>query len=283
MFGYVIANTETLSEEEKVKYKAYYCGICRSLTKNYGAVSGVFLSYDMAFLVLALSSLYEPEEESGTERCVPHPIKEHKYIQSCFTDYAADMSILLAYHKAEDDWKDERKVSAKVASAALGAAYKKTAESYPRQTMRIEECMRKLSELEDMGVCDPDAAAKCFGDLMRELFIYKEDNWSRILGDMADALGQFIYIIDAFIDLKGDLKHNRYNPLKDMRRRGMTDDDIKDILTMLIGECAANFEKLPLVEDIDIMRNIIYSGVWTKFPLGLTKAKNNGGESVDDK
>ncbi|MGE4353471.1 MAG: DUF5685 family protein, partial [Oscillospiraceae bacterium] len=264
-------------------YRAYYCGICRSLRENHGIGSGLIVSYDMTFLVMLLTSLYEPETGTGNERCSVHPVKPHDYISNCFTDYAADMSVLLAYHKALDDWRDEKRLSAKTLSSFIRSTYEKTAEQYTRQTHAIEKCMSKLQELEDIGVCDPDAAAKCFGDLMREIFICREDNWAKLLGEMADALGRFIYILDAFVDLKGDIKHNRYNPLCDMRRRGCTDKDIQDVLTMLIGECAINFEKLPLIQDVDIMRNILYSGVWTKFPLGLTKTKGNGGEIADDK
>lgn len=282
MFGYVIANREAMDPEQRARYKSYYCGICRSLTKNHGTAAGGILSYDMTFLVLVLSSLYEPETERGTERCAPHPVHAHEYASNCFTDYAADMSVLLAYYKALDDWQDEKKLSAKTLAAVLQKPYERTAVRYPRQSKALEDCIKKLSELEDMGVCDPDAAAKCFGNLMRALFLYREDHWQKTLGDMADALGQFIYILDAFVDLKGDLRHGRYNPLSDMRRRGCTDEDIKGILTMLIGESALNFEKLPLIENVDIMRNILYSGVWTKFPLGLSKSKENGGESADD-
>ncbi len=283
MFGYVIANREALTAEQRERYKAYYCGVCRALTKNYGPLSGGILSYDMAFLVLVLTSLYEPETREGSERCKPHPLQEHKYLENIFTAYAADLSILLAYHKAADDWRDEKKLSAKALMSALRKPYESASAKLPRQTAAIEKCMDGLSKLEDMNVCDPDAAAKCFGELMRELFVWREDNWAPTLGAMGDALGQFVYVLDAFVDLKSDLKHGRYNPLSDMRRRGSTDEDLKAVLTMLIGECAVNFERLPLIDDIDIMRNIIYSGVWTKFPLGAGKTKDKGGESGNDK
>ena len=47
--------------------------------------------------------------------------------------------------------------------------------------------------------------------------------------------------------------------------QGKTEDELRYILTMLIGECAARFERLPLVRDADIMRNILYSGVWLRY------------------
>ncbi len=48
---------------------------------------------------------------------------------------------------------------------------------------------------------------------------------------------------------------------------------------MLIGECAAEFEKLPLLQDVEIMRSILYSGVWMQYERALKKK----GESEDDK
>jgi len=281
MFGYVIANRESMNEDQRRRYKSYYCGVCRALSQKYGRLAGGILSYDMAFLVLVLSSLYEPETERGSERCAPHPLQKHDYAVNRFSEYAADMTVLLAYHKAMDDWRDEHKLSARTLADALRAAAAKVAEAYPRQSCAAELCMAELAALEKSGKCDPDAAAKCFGQMMRQLFIFQEDNWQTTLGDMADALGQFIYILDAFVDLKGDEKHGRYNPLLELRRNGATDTEIEGILTMLIGECALAFEKLPLVENVDILRNILYSGVWMKFPLGLSKEKQEGGESGD--
>ena len=40
------------------------------------------------------------------------------------------------------------------------------------------------------------------------------------------------------------------------------------MLEITLGECAAAFERLPLIKDIDILRNILYDGVWSKFETG---------------
>lgn len=283
MFGYVIADRQVMSREQVDRYKSYYCGICRALTRNHGVISSSMLSYDMAFLVLVLSSLYEPETGEGTERCLPHPIHAHTYAENIFTDYASDMTILLAYHKAMDDWNDEKKLPSRAAAAMLKSSYEAVAKKYPRQTDAVEAALKELSYMEKENICDIDAAARSFGDIMRQIFVFKEDNWQKTLGDMADYLGRFIYVLDAFVDLKGDIRHGRYNPLRPIRENGSTDEDIHGILTMLIGESAVNFEKLPLIENVDIMRNILYSGVWTKFRLGMSYKKENGGEYADDK
>ena len=40
---------------------------------------------------------------------------------------------------------------------------------------------------------------------------------------------------------------------------------------MMMSECARAFERLPIVKDAEILRNIIYAGVWTKFSERLSK------------
>ena len=34
---------------------------------------------------------------------------------------------------------------------------------------------------------------------------------------------------------------------------------------MLLGDCTAVFEQLPLEQDLHLMRNILYTGVWQKY------------------
>ena len=34
---------------------------------------------------------------------------------------------------------------------------------------------------------------------------------------------------------------------------------------LMIGECTDAFERLPLIENAEIMRNILYSGVWVRY------------------
>lgn len=63
MFGYVIANLEGLTQPQKDRYKGCYCGLCRVLKQRHGFSGRLTLTYDMTFLVLLLSALYEADEE----------------------------------------------------------------------------------------------------------------------------------------------------------------------------------------------------------------------------
>ena len=95
MFGYLTADRPHLTPEEDERYKAAYCGLCRSLRSRCGQLSGLTLNYDQCFLILLLQSLYEADESSGRARCLAHPREEQAWWQCRFTDYAADMNIAL--------------------------------------------------------------------------------------------------------------------------------------------------------------------------------------------
>lgn len=86
---------------------------------------------------------------------------------------------------------------------------------------------------------------------------------------MAQHSARFIYIMDAVMDLEEDRRRGHYNPLIPMADAGSTTEDFIQILTQLIGECTMEFESLPLVQDVDILRNILYTGVWSKLHAAL--------------
>ena len=283
MFGYVIANPDSLTPEELDRYKSCYCGLCRTLKARHGTLSRLTLTYDMTFLVMLLESTYEPEVTVGTERCVAHPVHSHNWSQSAVTDYAADMNILLAYQNCLDDWRDERRLISRAEAAVLAGCYREAAQRWPEKSRAIEQSLAELAGLERAGETDPDAGAKCFGRLMGELFVYYPEDtvWGPRLRRFGEELGEFIYIMDAVLDLAGDREHGRYNPLA-VYAEGKTDEELHSMLTMLIGECAAVFELLPIVQDADIMRNIIYSGVWTRYNAEMARRHGKKGDKAGE-
>ena len=109
---------------------------------------------------------------------------------------------------------------------------------------------------------DIDAAARPFGSLMAELFVWKEDAFQEILRAFGFYLGKFIYMMDAFMDLADDEKKGCYNPF--MNRIGEEDleETIREMLDGTLRMAIAEFEKLPLEQDLPILRNILYEGVW---------------------
>jgi hypothetical protein len=275
MFGFVVANTEALTDAQLERYKGAYCGLCRTLQKRHGDLSRMTLNYDMTFLVLLLGSMYEPEEQSGAGRCMAHPLHRRSWWTSRFTDYAADMNVALAWHNCMDDWNDEKKLLSLTEAKLLRAQYEKVYRAWPAQCDAIELCMETLRAVEISPEPAPDAAANAFGKLMGELFSVEADSvWNPRFHAFGEALGRFVYMMDACVDLETDRKKGNYNPLLAMYPAGdVAEDEKLELLKMLIAECSAEFERLPLLQDVEILRSVLYSGVWTQYAMKLKKEK----------
>ena len=264
MFGYVIASWKELTKEQQERYGAVYCGICRDIRTQSGNTARLGLSYDMAFLALLLMSLYEPEEESGKNACILHPIKRRAWIDNEYVRYAADMNVALSYYNCLDDWQDDGKRAAKLMANSLEKHLPNIEARYPRQCGAIRDCIARLTELEKAGCANPDEPAGVFGQLMAELLVYREDLWQGPLRQMGFSLGRFIYLLDAALDYDRDKRKGKYNPYLAMG----TEKDWprwEEYLVLAMGRCTAAFEMLPLVQDKALLDNILYSGVWGNY------------------
>ena len=187
MFGYVIPDQAALDDAAKARYRTAYCGLCRRIGALHGLRGRLTLSYDLTFLNLLLSSLYEGESAciTGSSHCPIHPIRKVSWRHSGPTDYCADLSVAL--------------------------------------------------------------------------------HWSPELRSIGFHLGKFIYLLDAYDDLARDEKKGAYNPLRSLSRQPDYEEEMRDIFELLLARCARSFERLPCVEDADLLRNILYSGVWLKY------------------
>ena len=271
MFGYIQANTELLREDEKKRYKEVYCGLCHALGNRHGITAKMGLTYDMTFLALLLSSLYEPAEQKSCARCIVHPVKSHTYTVNKYIDYAADMTVALVYFKCIDDWNDDKNLVSKGYSALLSNAYKKVKIQWPVQCDIIEKELTCLSDIEKNNDTSLDNAANCFGRLMESVFVVEDDIWADYLRKLGYGLGRYIYLADAATDLEKDNKSGSYNPLK---YQLSSTDNFESILKLLLGETSHCFEKLPLVQDESLLKNIIYSGIWNKYNRHIKKGEN---------
>lgn len=262
MFGFVMADGKELTKEQKTRYSAVYCGICRNIRAVSGNAARLALSYDMAFLGLLLMSLYEPEETQGKSACLLHPMRP--YAESEIIRYCADMNVALGYYNCIDDYEDEGKLTAKCMAKVFSSNLGEIQNRWPRQCAAMENCIRQLGKLEKENCADPDALAGCFGQLMEELLCYTQDRWEPLLRQMGNALGRFIYLADAVVDYRRDKKKGRFNPLIAMGAEENR-ENWENYLVLALGRCAQYYEKLPLVQDKKILDNILYSGIWIQY------------------
>ena len=259
MFGLVGANIKELSKEEKCRYNAIYCGICRGIRGECSQLARLGLSFDMAFLALLLMSLYEPEETAGTRACALHPMKPKPWVDNKYIRYCAAMNVALAYYKALDDAQDEGGAKAMVMLHIFGKDMDRIRAEYPRQCDAMAENLKKLRQLETENCTNPDLPAGCFGDLLGEVFVYEDDSWAKYLREIGKNLGRYIYLADAVMDYRKDRKKRQYNPFTETKR-----ENWEQYLLMAMGRCTEYYESLPLVQDKTILDNILYSGVWVK-------------------
>ena len=261
MFGYVVVNKPELKFKEFDIYKGYYCGLCHSLKKQHGLPGQLTLTYDMTFLAMLLSSLYEPELTDEWHRCIVHPVKKHRMISSKYTDYVANMNVLLSYYKAVDDWKDDRSLL----KLAFSKLIHNKKNNYKEKSDDIASLLDELGIHEKENETNIDVVSGIFGKIMAIIFVPEKDQWSASLERIGFFLGKFIYILDAYDDLEKDIKKNNYNPLKSICNEDGFNDKIKSMLTMMMAECSREFEVLPIIENANILRNILYAGVWNRF------------------
>ena len=256
MFGYVITNCKALTPEQQQRFRALYCGMCHTLHTRYGNVGRFTLSYDMTFLAMVLSALYEPEETVGRERCLPHPAKPHEYVLNPAMEYAVDLNVALAYHKCADNWQDDHNPAFAATKGLLSRAYRRTCGYQPQKCAAIQAWMDGIREIEK-----------------------RDDHWSEELRRMGDGLGRFIYFMDAYDDLEKDVRRDKFNPLKSIRQQENYEALCRDALTMMMADCADAFECLPIVRDADLIRNILYSGVWAKYNYIQSKKEKSAKSS----
>lgn len=274
MFGYVTINKQELKFKEFDLYHAYYCGLCRVLKEKYGFAGQFALTYDCTFLILFLSGLYEPEEKKEKERCPFHMAQGTPVCINMYTEYAADMTILLSYYKCVDDWKDEHKVISYTYAKIIMKGYHKVLEKYPQKCEKVRILFDKMAECESNHEESIDKVSGLFGEVLAELFAYKEDEWDKEIRRMAFFLGKFVYLMDAYEDLEKDRKEGNYNPFAFVEQNVEYEENCRVILSMMMSECSREFEKLPIIRNVEILRNIIYSGVWSRYEMLQVKKRN---------
>lgn len=292
MFGFVAADAGALSEEEKERYRAVYCGLCLALRDRYGQLSRACLTYDLTFFVLLCNSLHEPVETKGASHCVMHPAPAapRPWARSTWTDYAADLSVALAYHKVLDDIADDGALKARAAERLLAGAYERARTRIPEQCAEIERAMATIRTIEEAGrsnedalsggagtACDspfsadatdtvlafdPDAAAHEFGRMLGRLFTHNQGSWTKTMEELGRGLGRFIYLMDAAVDFDDDAASGSYNPFVAL---GSDAEAVRATLALAAADAAAPYERLPLVQDAHLMDAILYSGVWAQF------------------
>ena len=184
-----------------------------------------------------------------------------------------DLSLLF-YYKCVDQRMDDRSLRGKAGESLFRKPLEKLRKDWPLQTEDVEKALSSLWEEEKRPDPVPDMLCNLSGEMLGSVFVpFPEDPWSGVLRSLGAGLGRFIYWMDAWEDFDADRKKSRFNPLTRYRDRADYEDFCRETLELLIAEAVEYFEVLPLEQDLDILRNILYSGVWQRYTLITEKAK----------
>jgi len=257
MFGYLVANLSLLSKEDRKKYRAYYCGLCSRINAGYGQRARRYLTYDLTFVDLLLADACHRESTTIEERCPLHLLRPHKAIINDLTDYCADMNIYLNYYKYLDDVIDNNSRKAVRNVEKLKDSLSAIEQRYPQVCKTIRDDLNYISQIEKDNILNPDLPSNAFGHLMGELLAVDNNDDLRQLGYH---LGRFIYLMDAVIDLKDDIKKGNYNPLI-----ALESSSFEEMLNMIMEDVEDAYQKIELSENKTIIDNIIYSGIWSRY------------------
>ena len=313
MLGYVVTFKPEMKVKEAELYKAYYCGVCKSIGRRYGQLPRFILSFDAAFLATVLDGFFPQVVEFNKERCIAHPHKKEMIAGCDAIDFAADVMLILAWYKALDDIHDEGSKKAWAFSKAFKGKFKVLEKKHPQLCGDIERTLSELGGLEDEKCDSIDMAAEAFAKIMESIFtagisyIYNmklekgelqaKDGWDKkveiaklVLARVGYHLGKWIYLMDAVDDIEENIESGAYNPLlyrfkyekgEDiMEFRQRIRADVERNLVIYLSEMGKALDLADLKKNRGIIENIVYVGLLKKTEEVLDKGKEDLNESV---
>lgn len=269
MFGFIRPVKSELRVREVDRFQEVYCGLCHAIRARYGRFHTLFLSYDMTFFALVLGCTAEDGTAEGC-RCGASPFRKRRVCRdSAAIDWAADISVLLNYHKLRDSVRDETGVRRFAARALLRIArrgYRRAAQRLPDADRAFADCIDELAVLEAARCNSIDRAADPAARLLAAAVPPTGDDRERILRQLFYHTGRWVYLIDACEDLAEDLAGGGYNPVA--LRFGLSGADLpavrepleRTLERSLVDICTA-FDLLGARRDAGLIENIIWLGL----------------------
>lgn len=276
MFGYIRACKPEMRIKEYELYKAVYCSLCKELGKSYGIFARFTLSYDFTFLAILSMALNNHTCGLTQKVCTCNPLKKCTYLEDLSElKLPSAAAMILIYYKLLDNIEDEKgikRIGYKIAKPLFLSAYKKAAKDFPDIDRIAREYIEGQRKIESDDNSDIDIAAEPTAICMAEMFKTLSDDkmTQRCLDRVGYSIGRYIYILDAAVDLKEDIKLNRYNPLKAYAGdEDLVKDFIAPQLNICIAEAAKAYELIDIKKFKNVLDNLIYLGLQDTFKKEL--------------
>lgn len=267
MFGYVRPVKDELKVKELEAYRGAYCGLCHAMGRKYGFWSRFTLNYDFTLLAMLFSSEAEGHQ-TCPRRCPVHPFRKKR---ACLChpglDAAADQSIILTWQKLRDDCLDKsfwKGLPSRLAAWLLRGAYRKAVKAQPEFDREVTRCLEQLHRLEQERSPSIDRTADTFARILKAAVPPQwEEERRRALEQCLYHVGRWIYLVDAWDDLKEDRETGAYNPLE-VRFAGNPEAELETVritMTHSVKLAISAYHLLPVGNWSPIVENILYLGL----------------------
>ena len=278
MFGYIKTNRPELKVRDDEIYKGVYCTLCRAIGKRCGIIGRMFLSYDVTFMLIALTALRQECSPFVKMRCPFNIAKKCRRFKDITPDtaFCADVSVLLTYHKIRDNIHDSSFFKAILFSRLLlilTPSYIRAKKHAPDATEIIINYMDSQFKTEKNDKITLDSAADPTGRMLGELFTLgaRLNEMKKETYRVGYLTGRWIYLTDAADDIEKDTKSGNFNPFL---KCGITDrESIQNELFMTAGQLSEAVSHLKIYKFKSIIDNIINDGLYIQTQKILTGEK----------
>lgn len=286
MFGYVTCDKPNMLVKDFYEYRAYYCGLCKTLGSLYGQWARFGVNYDIVLLALLAHNYEKTSPEFYDGHCVAHPVgrKRKMLADNHILQKIAHVNCIMAYYKLEDNITDEGGIKYKLLKRLLSRKYKKAKKALPILDDKTKFYYNKMRQLEEEPEgASIDALADCFALLTVEIggaVIGKQD---KNLYDFCYNLGRWIYIIDAVDDFIKDSKQGKFNPfsrdftLKDKKKLAQ---EAECLLALAIRNIRQAYDNMDITISEGPLSNVVYLGFAARVRLVLQRLIGGENESV---
>jgi len=275
MFGYVAIDKPNILIKDYQTYRSYYCGLCKAIGQISGHSMRFTLNYDIVLLALLGHNYENLDPDFTLGRCIVHPAgKKLSFVKNnVVLSRIVDINTILGYYKVADDVIDENKK--KLLKKALYPKYKKAKGRLKEFDERICEGYQRLRKLEKENT-DYNVLADCFGSMLLSCADALTEKADKNLRELLFNIGKWIYIIDAYDDLKKDAGKN-FNPflinVKELDDNVYTDieNKIRPALYQIIERVIEVYNKMDIKISEGALSNIIYLGLKARTELVLSR------------
>ena len=283
MFGYVLPDKPNMFMKDYALYRAFYCGLCKSIGKKCSEVMRFTTNYDITFLNVLYHAIFDQDVVIKEETCVLGPFKKKPIVQDDeLTQIIIDVNNILGHYKCVDDIKDNKSASKWMFDKMiLKKHYKKAKVNLEVIDKLVSNGYEKLRELEKKECKSVDIVADPFANIMKgiakELF---KDKYNDSIGDMMYALGKWVYVVDAIDDIDDDYNGKKFNLfLFDYeyidKKTFLIEkhDDLEFILKNCYKTIVDNFNNLKVKKYEGVLTNILWYGIKAKTEEILSRSE----------